>query len=506
MKKERKNKSLFSPVVWLFAALIFATLVYALVRFLILSAEGSGNSMTDALFSMLWEVVPALGVLLVAALGTAIILQSRVSSPVKKLTGSVGKIADGLPEKKPFEKTEAAGGLMLLSEALAEETGSLITLFATTRKKTEEDTERRVRLQLAREVFLSAVPEQVAFDALTYGVCARARLSETVGADFCDAVLLDKNRIFLAVGDVWGEGLPAVLVASRIKSELRANIFAGKNLAETLVSVNAMLCGSQDGLPASAFLALFDPGTGELRYANAGHYAPVVAGGQLGFLRVKAGTPLGAFGEFSAEEMAFRLCPGQGLVLYTDGVVSARGEKGAFGFDNLLKTAKLYCTNSLGAEYIANGVISALDGYSAEDLAVVALYYPNGIQRLFHADLGETAKLSALLAEWLASDPRRKKILQVCNEIFVNIVKHAGASSIQISCQKEENKLILRFTDDGEPFDPLSVTEERNPYEFGEGVGGSGMSIIRQISGEIFYRTRENLNVLTIRLPLIQGF
>ena len=32
-----------------------------------------------------------------------------------------------------------------------------------------------------------------------------------------------------------------------------------------------------------------------------------------------------------------------------------------------------------------------------------------------------------------------------------------------------------------------------------------GMTIIRRIAGEIFYRTQQNQNVLTVRFPVIKG-
>ena len=62
----------------------------------------------------------------------------------------------------------------------------------------------------------------------------------------------------------------------------------------------------------------------------------------------------------------------------------------------------------------------------------------------------------------------------------------------------------MRFTDDGEPFNPLQVRPEGGYYNSNYTEGGMGMAIIRQIAGEIYYRTQENRNVLTIRFPVIK--
>ena len=91
-----------------------------------------------------------------------------------------------------------------------------------------------------------------------------------------------------------------------------------------------------------------------------------------------------------------------------------------------------------------------------------------------------------------------------CEEIFTNIVNHSGASSIHLNCQVEGNSFVVRFTDDGEPFNPLQVRPEGGYYSSNYAEGGMGMAIIRQIAGEIFYRTQENRNVLTIRFPVIK--
>lgn len=503
MKHAKKTRTLLLPLSLIYLALFLAALVYGAARYFALAGGFSWSE--EALATALFEAVPAFAAVLIAALGTSITLFVRYRRPARRITGAVRRLTRGLETDLPTEPIEAYGELAALSEALYKEHGALKEFFAARTARTAEETDRATRLDIARSVYREAVPERVSIEAINFGISGRTVLSEEVGADFFDA-FRSGRKIVIAAGDVWGKGLPAALFASRMKAELRGAVFAGKNLAETLVSLNTAVCGFED-LFLTLFLALFDPETGDLRYVNAGHPAPVLADGKrTGFLRVRAGSPLGVSREYSAEEGITRLQPGQGIVFYTDGAISSRNEEGeCYGYDRLLRSARGLFSSAIGADYIADELVRAVEEFSPEredDLLLAALYYPNGVHRIFRPELSETETVKQLLLEWLAGDPRKKKIILVCEEIFTNIVRHAGATAIQMSCMREESKLILRFTDDGEPFDPLSPKTEGNPYDVGE--GGLGMSIIRSIAGEMFYRTQEKLNVLTVRFPAMQ--
>lgn len=509
MKRTNDNRNkgrgpLFRPLAIFFAVLFGAVAVYAVVRVLMLAAADDFNFGQETLSRLLFELIPPVLAVLIAVIGAAILLRVGVSRPVRKLTRAMGKFTENVAAGAKTEEVPARGGLMALSGEISRQSEKTLQLLEDARKLVAAETEERVRLSIARSVLRSAVPERLAFDALNYGVAGRSELSRSVGADFFDAFAIDPARIFLAVGDVWGEGLPAAMLASRIKSELRASVFAGKSLSEALIALNRSIYGNAEDLFATAFIAVFYPETGELHFANAGHPAPVFVGGFAGFLRMRAGLPLGAYEDFTPEEFIFPLHAGQGLVLYSDGVTSARNPKqGAFGFNRLLDAAKELFVSPLGAEYVAEELVTTVKNFSGTDadLAVLALYYPNGLQRRFRADYADTVTMRDLLLEWLGGDPRRKKILLICEEIFGNIVSQSGANYIHLNCSREEGTLILRFTDDGKPFDPLS---DKPSYALGE--GGTGMSLVRSIGGDVYYRTQGNLNVLTMRLPVIQGF
>ena len=77
----------------------------------------------------------------------------------------------------------------------------------------------------------------------------------------------------------------------------------------------------------TAFLGVYDPRTGELRYANAGHEPPLLmtpsAEHPLCRIDTSHGFPLGVASRVEAVDASVRLEPGQTLVLYTDGITDA---------------------------------------------------------------------------------------------------------------------------------------------------------------------------------------
>lgn len=500
----KKRMPLLLPILWVNLVLLLGVLGYGLVRYLLLAKDSVGFQ-SDLFLRILWETVPALVVLLATGIALAVVYAVRIVKPVKALAGSVSELAKRVESGAVPQKIEAEGCLSALSEKIAGQEKQLALLLKTSSERTAHSTEENIRRLAADTVHRGAIPD-LSFGGLTYGVSAKVKRSGVFGADFVDAFLPDRNRIFFAVGDVWGNGLEGALRASLLKNLLREQLLSSRSLSQAISAVNSVLL-KEKHLAVSLFAGIFAPDSGELRFVCAGQHAPLILGEKLGFLRVNPAPPLGIFEDFSAQEEFFVLQPGQGLFLYTDGLIHARNRQGErFGYDRLLKTLQAHYENAMSADAIVEGVWGGAEAYAdnfEDDCSMLALYYPNGIQRLFRPELGEIDALKALLSEWLGEDPRLKRICMACEEIFTNIVNHAGAKSIQLGCEKGETNLVLRFTNDGEPFDPLHSSEERDMFSYGEGV--MAMNVIRQLAGEVFYRMKQNLNVLTIRFPVIKG-
>src|SRR5699024_712347 len=64
--------------------------------------------------------------------------------------------------------------------------------------------------------------------------------------------------------------------------------------------------------------------------------------------------------------------------------------------------------------------------------------------------------------ELTAHQAPQKVIAQVnvaIDEIFSNIARYSGATSATVGCEVEEGRAVLRFTDNGRPYDPTQQSD-----------------------------------------------
>jgi sigma-B regulation protein RsbU (phosphoserine phosphatase) len=109
---------------------------------------------------------------------------------------------------------------------------------------------------------------------------------------------------------------------------------------------------------ATAFLAVLEPKTGRVRYANAGHNPALLqrVSGESEWLHA-TGIPLGLFPGRGYGMGRLQLAPGDALILYTDGVTEAKNPQGEeFGPERLSEV----CGHHLGDGL--EGLTEALDG------------------------------------------------------------------------------------------------------------------------------------------------
>ena len=157
-------------------------------------------------------------------------------------------------------------------------------------------------------------------------------LSE-VGGDFYD-LFRGPDGWMLIVGDMVGQGPEAATLSSLARYTLRAAAELTGDPARAIAHLNAMLRG-QPGVPlCTAVCARIDEhanGVARLSLASAGHPPPLVVRGAEVTAVGHPGTIAGAFdaGEWTARDV--ELLPGDVLVLYTDGVLDAVGERDRYG-------------------------------------------------------------------------------------------------------------------------------------------------------------------------------
>ncbi|MFK0171241.1 SpoIIE family protein phosphatase [Streptomyces sp. NPDC090306] len=197
--------------------------------------------------------------------------------------------------------------------------------------------------------------------------------STLVGGDWFDSLALPGNRNMLVIGDVMGHGVEAAVAMSHYRSMLRAMAINGLPPHQVLSRADQLVSESGFGRVATCLLALGDPRTGTLTYANAGHLPPLRLSteGVAEIVPVPVGPPLGTgYGRYGS--VVRPGVPGAVLLMYTDGLVERRGEDIDVSLDRLTRL-RLNPRDPL--ETILDEALAQLTGGRAaeDDIALLAV-------------------------------------------------------------------------------------------------------------------------------------
>ncbi|HEV3000092.1 MAG TPA: SpoIIE family protein phosphatase [Solirubrobacteraceae bacterium] len=199
-----------------------------------------------------------------------------------------------------------------------------------------------------------------------------------VGGDFYDLFPTERGwRV--VIGDVVGKGPSAAAVTGLARHTLRAAAPYERSPSALLAVLNRALLAEKRGdrLASVACVELERDGDGvALTVSAAGHPLPLLVDADGNVREVgRFGHLLGVDAGHVAVDVHDRLGPGDTLVLYTDGVVEARGPAGVFGEERL----RAMLADSAGeaptriVQRIEGAVLAASGGRPRDDLAVVAL-------------------------------------------------------------------------------------------------------------------------------------
>ncbi|MFJ5775331.1 PP2C family protein-serine/threonine phosphatase [Streptomyces sp. NPDC093094] len=149
-----------------------------------------------------------------------------------------------------------------------------------------------------------------------------------IGGDWYDAFTQPDGSVITVVGDVTGHGLHAAVMMSQLRTALRAYAVDGAGPGALLTQLHQFLHQLRLDLYATAVIARFRPGTGELTWAAAGHPPPVLRtpDGRVRTLDAKPGAMLGIPLQQEIPDHTEPLPPGSTLALYTDGLVERRAQ------------------------------------------------------------------------------------------------------------------------------------------------------------------------------------
>lgn len=203
------------------------------------------------------------------------------------------------------------------------------------------DQERMAReLELAAGIQRAMLPPDMPDAFPIHGINHPAH---EVSGDFFDVLTLADGRIAFAIGDVSGKGFNASLLMTKTCSLFRCLAKSERRPGRLLSVINAELCetASGGGMFVTMAAGVFDPASGSVLLANAGHEPPLLHREGV-FTAFAAGVPpLGIAVDMVPPEMpeTWIDLAGGCLYLFTDGLTEARCQDrlvGAEGVRRLL--------------------------------------------------------------------------------------------------------------------------------------------------------------------------
>lgn len=195
-------------------------------------------------------------------------------------------------------------------------------------------------LALAREIQTSFLPEAVP-QVEGWEFAASLEPARQVSGDFYDFIPLPEGRLGLIVADVADKGMPAALYMALARTLIRA--YAAEHVGDPagclLAANDRIVTDTHSDLFVTVFYGVLDPADGTLAFCNAGHNPPYLCRGEGQPIEplTNTGMALGVLAGVPLESKQVTLAPGDGLVLYTDGVTEAHNAAlEQFGSERLL--------------------------------------------------------------------------------------------------------------------------------------------------------------------------
>jgi PAS domain S-box-containing protein len=360
--------------------------------------------------------------------------------------------------------------------------------------------ERRIAEELQRSLLPSSLPP-------VPGVALAARYEPgdngaTVGGDWYDAIALPGGRVAVAIGDVVGRGIAAAATMGQMRSALRAILMQADDSGAMAERLNRFALGLGDCVLTTVVLAVFEPGTGRLRYTNAGHPPPLLVpmDGEARFLEGVPAPPMGVMETPRYRECTLQLDPGSTLLLYTDGLVERSTEVLDVGLERLREAAVAGADVDGLCERVVEALVNPLAAQD-DDVTMIALHALVALdERVVLKVAGDPGALTSArdtVRRWLAeagADPvETHDITMACNEACQNAIEHAydlGADLFDVVLERSGADVSISVRDHGGW--KTTTSPDR----------GRGLELMRELMDDVDVDASELGSTITLRRRL----
>lgn len=363
-----------------------------------------------------------------------------------------------------------------------------------------------------------AFPERDDIDVCGY-ICP----AKSVGGDIYDYFIRD-DKLYFAIGDVSGKGVPAALFMAVIHALIRNVTQHMSDPAHIIMALNDALAERNDhNMFCTMFIGVLDLNKGKLDYCNAGHCAPLLMlkNGDVHPLDVAVNIALGVIEKFPYKGQTYSMQGGDGIFLYTDGVSEAENhEKVLYGDKAIVKSLRFNPNSPNDTKLNASGVIEMVindlskhveDADQSDDITMLMVQFNKHQENEVCLHLTNDVVEVSQLTQWLENvgetfDVAQEQMFNInlaVEEAVVNVMSYAYGEKtrmpIDIVARKLTDGLEITISDHGCAFDPtqvdapdLTLSVEERP------IGGLGIMLVRKLTRSVAYKREDDCNILTL--------
>ncbi|MFT5369034.1 MAG: sigma-B regulation protein RsbU (phosphoserine phosphatase) [Candidatus Latescibacterota bacterium] len=246
---------------------------------------------------------------------------------------------------------------------------------ATEKKRLEEEV--GVAAEIQKRLLPATLPTLEGYE-----ISAMTRPSRGVSGDYYDVVEMPDGRVWIAVGDVCGKGIPAALTMATLRTLFRTQVEHNLVPADMMKRVaDGLFQATSPEVFATFCFGVLDLAGRTFTYVNAGHPFPILARASGETVELDGvGLPVGMDPMLWQDEYEARqvdLASGDVLVILSDGIPEAgAGHEDMFGEDRVFEVVTNYREH--GALRVQKAVCDAVDAFMKgqpmdDDLTLVAL-------------------------------------------------------------------------------------------------------------------------------------
>lgn len=374
-------------------------------------------------------------------------------------------------------------------------------------------------LKLARNMQLAILPQSFPNEA-GWSVAASMYPAREMGGDFYDCFDLPDGRHGLLVADVSGKGVAAAFFMAVSRTVLLDLALAGGTPAQVMARANDLLCNRNPmELFVTVFYAIYDPRSGRLDYASAGHNPPLrrLVDGKVVELPCPHDTALGIMAELDYSDGHVTLKPGELLLMFTDGVPEAFDAQGeAYGDERtrrwLAGVAPETDSQALVASLVEDVAIFVDGAEASDDLTCLILCRRKEdplMDYLMPSKLEEIERLAHAVETALDDLPDVAFSINLClEELITNTILYGLSGSpdrqIRVRMLRSTDWLEVIIEDDAPPFNPFAEAPEPNiDADIDERpIGGLGVHLVRTMMDETTFHHDGQGNRISLRKQL----